>query len=674
MFIGIKTDKWFKISIWAGLLALVIIIFSQKIEFTAIDLGRHLENGKLVWQNKDVLFKNFYSYTEPNFPFVNHHWLGGVIFYGVYLIGGFKLLSLFNILIMLSAFSLAFKLAIKKAGFYLSSFLAIPVIFLLSQRTEVRPEIFSYLFIILTWLVIDRVNKNKNYRQLFWLIPLFILWANIHIYFFIGLIMIGCQAAAEFLGLLFKERENLESGLKNAFRVAKPWIKSLVYVTLACLVNPNTYKGLVYPFNIFHNYGYEVAENKSVFYLGHLMINHNFLLFKILLFLLILSWLAYFVFEKKLRLFDLFLSVFFSLLALLASRNLAIFGLVAGVIISTNLLSPVAFLKENISFLKNINQGKYRLYLSGLISLIILFGIFYLILDSRQPHNFIKNSFGWGLATGSADSRQFFKDNNLSGPIFNNYDLGSALIFWLDSSKAVFVDNRPEAYSREFFANIYRPLQTDLNKWQEYSQQYQFKTIYFSHTDMTPWAQQFLRQILSNDDWALIYFDRELVILSNKKLTDAASLKKLTIDNWRFRQKFRELVVRSNLAAKFKLAVLAENAKQLDLAEEVYREILMNYPDDGRALASLGYLFANQAKRESLQISLKYLERALQAGYKLPSIYNQLALDHWQLKEYQKAELNWRSALKLNRHDESAVYYLEQVRQLKLQGVLPKSP
>ena len=48
-----------------------------------------------------------------------------------------------------------------------------------------------------------------------------------------------------------------------------------------------------------------------------------------------------------------------------------------------------------------------------------------------------------------------------------------------------------------------------------------------------------------------------------------------------------------------------------------------------------------------------------------------MGLLYWQMKDYKKAETFWRSALKQSRHDGSALYYLEQVRQLKLQGVMP---
>jgi len=55
----------------------------------------------------------------------------------------------------------------------------------------------------------------------------------------------------------------------------------------------------------------------------------------------------------------------------------------------------------------------------------------------------------------------FFKENNLQGPIFNNYDIGGYLIFNLFPQEKVFVDNRPETYSSEFFQEDYIPMQED---------------------------------------------------------------------------------------------------------------------------------------------------------------------------------------------------------------------
>jgi len=672
MFRIFKIENFLKTLVFLGLLVLIIIIFSQRIELTSVDLGRHLANGREIFQHKDLLFKNFYSFTEPDHHFVNHHWLAGLIFYGVYLVGDFKLLSIFNIILILITFALAFKLTCKKAGFYLTSLLAIPIILLLSQRVEIRPEIFSYLFIILTWIILEKAWGKNQYHLLWYLLPLFLIWVNIHIYFFIGLALIGFKLAADFLEPFIKTRGNLKNRLVTAWQFTKHWVIIFLSVIVVCLFNPNTILGLFYPFNIFRNYGYEIAENKSIFYLSDIMANANFALFEILLFILIFSWIAYYFFNKKWRIFELIITIFFSLLALFASRNLSIFALVTLVILATNLNYPFNFLKNHFSMEQFNRFKKYWFVPAGVILIIIFISSLYLITDFQRQEGFIKNSFGWGLTTGGEDSAKFFKENNLSGPIFNNYDIGSAVIFWLFPQEKVFVDNRPEAYSISFFADIYRPLQTDPQRWQEYNEKYGFRTIYFSYTDFTPWAATFLPRILKDPDWALVYFDRNTIILLNKKKEDLDKINQLTISDESFRQKIRELAKNSDLRQKFHLATLAGANNQAELAEEIYRNILFQYPEHGQTLTLLGSLYASNSGNSQLLLrSLDYFDRALEAGYKMPSVYNNKGLVYWELGEYEKAEVSWRSAIRLDRNNGDANYYLNQVEQLRWSGRLP---
>lgn len=647
-----KFERVIKILITLGLLLLVGTIFFQKINFTNIDLGRHLENGKIIWQNTQVLFSNFYSYTEPNLFFINHHWLSGVIFYIIYLWGSFKLLSIFNILLALLVFALTFRLSYKKSNFYLSALLALPTIFLFSERVEIRPEIFSYLLIIIVWSLIEKITNNKLWRQLLWLIPIFVLWVNLHIYFFIGLALIGIKLVAEII-LALSRKDNYQ----KVWTSFKPWTLALMASSLACLLNPNTWRGLLYPLNIFKNYGYEIAENKTIFYLEHLLVNPNFTLFKILLVILIISWIAYFLIYKKLRLFELLISLFFSLLALFASRNLVLFALVAMVIIPQNLLAIWQGVKNKFA----IDFNKLKNYFSLFLLIIIILSFVYLIIDGQSYYRFIKNQPGLGLATGSDDSNVFFQEHNLSGPIFNNYDLGSALIFWLFPKNSVFVDNRPEAYTTSFFNDIYRPLQNDSQKWNELQNTYNFQTIYFSHTDSTPWAQQFVTEILNNPNWSLVYFDRHVVILVNKKTNSLPALSQENI-----RQTLRKLSDNSNLSNNLSLASLAQKLNQFDLAEEIDKNLLIKYPNNAQVLVALGSLYSNNNPKGALT----YLNLALEKNYKLPSVYNQIGLINWQLANYQEAESAWELTLKIDRKDISALYYLKQVEELKKSGKL----
>lgn len=664
-----KIERWLKVAIFAGLLVLVLIIFSQKIEFTSVDLGRHLENGKIVWSNTGVLFENLYSYTEPSIQFINHHWLAGVIFYLVYLIGGFKLLSIFNILLISLAFILAFYLAKKKAGFYISAFVSIPVIFLLSERVEVRPETFSYLFIILVWYVVDRIETKNNKRLLIWLIPLFFLWANTHIYFFIGLILYAIKIAADFIPTFFATEGDIKKRLRESWLVTKTWFIHFAWIIIACLFNPNFIRGLLYPFNIFKNYGYEIAENKSIFYLQNLMINGNIPLAKALLFLLVLSFVSYLFYHKKFNLFNIISAVFFSLLALFAVRNLALFALVFLILFSENLKYPVDYLKSNIYYLQKDWRDKYRMFGALALLLIVLGLAVYLLNDAKTNNSVFRGSLGWGLAQGADDSIIYFKNNKLSGPIFNNYDLGSALIFWLYPQEKVFVDNRPEAYSAKFFSDIYRPMQLERDKWEKYSTQYDFKVIYFSHTDLTPWAQAFLSNTVSNN-WRLVYFDRYTVIMLNIKNNNPNMVTNLELDNTAIRVRLRELAAESDLKGKLHLASLASIIHQPDLAAEIYQDLLFSNPDNALVLSLLGNIYAGSDDRMTMIKAKEYLQRGIDEGYNLPGNYNQIGLIDWRLGDYLSAERAWRQAVKLHRNNESALYYLNQVDKLRQQGEL----
>ena len=63
------------------------LYFHTVIEFDQ-DLGRHLLLGKIITQTGQVPKTNQLSYTYPNFPFINTHWLAEVVFYQINSVAG----------------------------------------------------------------------------------------------------------------------------------------------------------------------------------------------------------------------------------------------------------------------------------------------------------------------------------------------------------------------------------------------------------------------------------------------------------------------------------------------------------------------------------------------------------------------------------------------------------
>lgn len=662
--------KYLKAIIFSLLLVLVIIVFYQRVEFSSSDLGRHLENGRLIFLQPEILSTNFYSYTETNYPFINHHWAAGFIYFIIFSLGGFKLLSIFNIILALSIFSVFFIIAKRRSNFMTASLLSLPIIFLLSARVEPRPELFSYLFLGITWLAIES-KKLSDRKRLIILLPLFILWANTHIYFFMGLALIFFAIIDRLIGEGVIPFKLNKVAWQSFFKKAQLQIFSFFVVVLACAFNPNHFKALFYPLNILRKYGYQIAENKSIFFLSDFSTHPNYLLFKLLLLLLALSLLANFFLLKRKSYTDYLFAVFISLLALLFSRNVAIFSLAAFVIIAPSVAHVLGILESWLDYaLKNKFKLTYWRDLLKVIYIIILVSaLIFFISDLNKRQLFLHQESGLGLSAGSLEVFEYFRKEELKGPIFNNYDAGSAINFGLLGAEKVFVDNRPEAYSVSFFEDVYVPMQESRDEWNLALEKYKFNTILFSHKDSTPWAKTFVSNILQDDKWALVYFDSYYLVMVNKDSYSEEFIAKKTIGDNFFVKSIREMASVGSLNIKFSLANFSKLAGYDYLAKEIYQKILLDYPSKQRVLFELASLYSKGSSGIDLNQALKYYETGQNSGLLVPAIYREMGLIAWRLKDYSRAEDYFKkSARNGNKNSKD---YLRQIKKLRKDSLIP---
>lgn len=665
------------------MLALTGLIFFQEINFTSLDLGRHLENGKIVWSEPQVLYKNLYSFTEPDHPFVNHHWLSGVVYYGLYKIGGFKILSLLNILLALLAAGFSFFHAKKMSGTAIAAIIGLPAIIIMSERTDIRPEMFSLFLIVLFFWLLEKWRQNEsrglsNKRIIYASSLIMLFWVNLHIYFFAGLLLISLFSALSLIFSFLKQKS------RPRFKETVIANKDKIYLALgawgACLANPRFIQGLIYPLNIFKAYGYEIVENKSPFFLENLMVDPNIFVFKLILGLLAASFIVKtaFIIRRKEKIserfiFHFFVSIFFSAISFFAIRNLPVFGLICWPIIALNFSSLKKWpgFAAGLSLKETDNKksgGSLKINAITIAVILIVYAsaLNYVIKDEKTDQKIVRNPFGLGLKAGSDQSIKFFKENNLpgqpsrlAGPIFNNYDLGSALEFWLYPGERVFTDNRPEAYTVEFFQNIYKPMQTSKEAWEKYSKEYGINLIYFSYTDGTPWARQFLAERMKDENWPMIYFDNYTVLMVKNGEKNRELINRYKMDGEKFKKRFKQLAGLAG-ADKMLLANFAELYGEDGLAQEIYEGELAKNPQGGKQLAGLAGVYAGRPKAEDQIKAVELFKKAAENGYRLPGIYVQIGLSYWSLGEYGEAKKMWEEALKIDKENTHARYYLNQ--------------
>lgn len=460
-------DKTLRIIIIILLLAWLSLFLFSKINLTTADLGRHIKNGELILKGEtEVLNTNYYSYTNPDYPFLNHHWGAGIIFFLVSKIGGIFSVHLLYILLFFASFLLLFLIAEKKVGTETAALISLLIIPLIAYREEVRPEIFTYFFSSLFFYILWN-NKKKH------IIPVLqLIWVNTHIYFVFGPALIA--------GFLIQRLINKKK--------IKDLVILLIITSIVCLINPFGFRTITYPFTVLNNYGYRIVENQSIKFLEDFGLKDpTFLLFKIVFCLMIISFILLILKKKKISFVNACLGIGLGIMSIFIVRNISMFGLFALPILAVNM--------PRIRF-KTMDS---RMGLLAGSCLIIIF-----ILSFYAPYlPMAKNTFGLGLIPNNNASMEFFKEHDIQGPIFNNYDIGGYLIY---HSQKVYVDNRPEAYPSSFFNETYIPKQ-------QKSEVDEFNTIFFYYRDMTNWAQVFLKDIVKNPEWVPVYVDDFALIL-----------------------------------------------------------------------------------------------------------------------------------------------------------------
>ncbi len=498
--------KAFTILLWILVGGYYGIVLSRPINLVTADLGRHIKNGELFFAQGAPLAANHYSYTFPQFSVVNHHWGSGALFFMAWDIAGFNGVHLLFIAISICTLLLFFSLALHEGGALAASLLSLLVVPLLSERIEVRPEVFSYFFAGLFFMLLWKYRQGSIRARTLLLLPILeSAWVNTHIYFFLGWVILGCFA--------------LEAAVVTPLLRSTQFKRLLMIIICtvgAAFINPYGAAAVFQPFTILENYGYRLAENQPVWFIEKLIENPNYFYFKIIFALLAASILIVAVKKtKEMPVAPTLLVLIVSVMAWLQIRNFALFGFFALPLIAANvgILSPSWRTRRD-----------YWHYGGALAALVFVLG--FIVAGGALPPPFPSlRQFGIGIGEGNKNAAAFMVRNGIQGPLFNNYDIGGYLIYYLFPQEKVFVDNRPEAYPVSFFQEVYIPMQERDEVWEKEDAKYQFNAIVFSYHDATPWGQRFIIARVKDEKWAPVYVDQQVLILVKRNEKNAAVIR-----------------------------------------------------------------------------------------------------------------------------------------------------
>lgn len=649
------------ISHWPHLLTLALLVIlvasltTYKLVLPAADdLPRHLENGKLVLQGDfSVLYQNLYSYTEPTGQFTNHHWFFGVLAYLLYLAVGWNGLVIVKVLLLIALFLLLFAIARQRANFWLVALVSLPVIIMLAERSSFRPELLSYLLIAIYIYVLFDAKRHPERKRLFWLLPLQVLWVNMHIFF-----LIGPMIAAGFLA----EQVYLHPREWRTSPLIRKLVLLIGLLMLVSCLNPAGVKGAVVDYRLNINTGepIQIAEDAPILsiiqggtYWGDIAVA----LYFPAVILLALSFAYVFFLKKQRPVFYLLASIGTAAVTYMHVRGLAMFAMLFLLAFTANCEGLHVKVKD---WLWERAPGMHRL-LAGIgmtgIAMVTVWFLYLSYVGVLVPWV----THGVGL-TYQSDAAQFIIDQNLKGPIFNDADAGSYLIYYLYPKERVFVDNRfGDAYSADFLTKVYLPAIQNEDVWQADLKRYGFNTIFFYQYDDVLGGRQFLQSRMHDPAWALVYAGTYNVIFVRNTPGNQGVIQEFQITPDNAAAQLADMVNSGDSQQETVAGDLFFMLGDTDLAMQTYYNVVTRWPNRGNVWLVMGEVELQQNDITHSALGQMYVQKAIDEGDGSAEAYSFLGLAYLRLGQYDAGRAALKRSLSIDPDRQDAKSFLQQL-------------
>jgi hypothetical protein len=157
---------------------------------------------------------------------VDQQWLAQLVLYELERLGGLPLVLLVHVALVCGALAGASVLARRQGGSARSAtWVALPVLLAFWPEAGImRPQSFAYpLFVAVLWLLLDESRRSS--RRVYLVLPLLVLWANLHGSVLIGSGLVSGYALVQLAGSASKRPRTVEP--RSVVLLFTPWLCAL---------------------------------------------------------------------------------------------------------------------------------------------------------------------------------------------------------------------------------------------------------------------------------------------------------------------------------------------------------------------------------------------------------------------------------------------------------------
>ncbi len=491
---SLRRNKW--VPDLSQAVFLIILAYCLRDFFVCYDSLWQVKIGEWIWNHKAIpRFDPDFAISSELMPWKNHQWLGELILFGLWKIGGFFGLRLILSLIPAFIFSRAFVSLRKQGVSPLSAFFFILIAALSSAfHWLARPHLIAYVLLITSIRLWEKSYEGDAKAPLI-LALVHLVWANLHQSFLIQFVFAAAfafQIAADY----FEKRPLSGRALGNI-------VGLLIFLPLITVINPH---GL----GAFRSTGATWAIRKYIEEWQPVYFHSKYFpCFFAYSVLLVLSFLFN---RKNVKSYELAIFTCTVLLTTTAVRQIPIF-----------VLSTLPFYVRHIplfsrkvaGFLENrfsraagwYTERNRRIHaceqeFSGNYFVLCCWALLFFISAAGFHNPRFAYWDGLNKAFFPISASDFMEKENIKGNIFNNYAWGGYLLFRFGSANKIFIDGRTDMYGPERLEE-YDQISEARQGWEEVMRKYDIEIVLADNK----WT---LTDKLSNDfRWQRVYADKQ---------------------------------------------------------------------------------------------------------------------------------------------------------------------
>jgi len=207
------------------------------------DTGWHIRTGEWILAHHGVPTHDIFSYSKPDGAWYAWEWLTDIIWAFLNSHGGLATVATVGMLLIAFTFTLLFRLVRRNSNALVAIVVTMTAAVASSVHWLARPHLFTLVFLVLFYGALENVRRGKTrFHGVPYLVILpfaTILWTNLHGGFFVGIVMIGTYGMGEALKLIFAP--DLGDQRKAVMRTAEKYFLCAVACLAGSLVNPYTW-------------------------------------------------------------------------------------------------------------------------------------------------------------------------------------------------------------------------------------------------------------------------------------------------------------------------------------------------------------------------------------------------------------------------------------------------